>query len=382
MATEYDFLHQAVPVLQIKDLTVSYRLGKDWQQVIRDINLTIPVGLKYGVVGESGSGKTTLALSILGYLSQNARIEAGSIILDGADLCLLGPDALRETWGKKMSFVPQDPSSSLNPSLRIEKQMTELLQHQLNLNSDAARERAFDLLESVHIVDAERVLRSYPHQISGGMKQRILIAMAISTEPRLLILDEPTTGLDVTTQAAVLDLIREVVRNRRTAVLYVTHNLGVVGNLCDRVAVLYAGELLEDAPVAPLFSTPYHPYTAGLLESVPRLGETGADVHFSAMPGQIPPLGARPRGCVFEPRCPLAVDICKTHPDLFGSGENRLTRCHRWDEIAREEVDGRPKPAVKRDMPAQTHGVSVLDVRDLSVRFPIQQILHRHHANL
>jgi peptide/nickel transport system ATP-binding protein len=322
------------PVLQIKDLAVSYRGRESWQQVIRDINLQIHTGQTYGLVGESGSGKTTLALAIMGFLGQDARVDLGSIYLDGEDVCRLDQIQLQAIWGKKISFVPQDPFSSLNPSIRIGDQIAELIKFQLKLDPPQTRTLSLHLLEMVHISDPSRVLNSYPHQVSGGMQQRILIAMALSTEPKIIILDEPTTSLDVTTQATVLDLIRDLISNRDTAVLYVSHNLGVIADLCDRVAVLYAGELVEDADVRYLFKNPLHPYTRGLLNSIPRLGTSKEQIRLEGIDGQIPAIGERPHGCIFEPRCPLAIEICQTRPPLFRTPFGNFTRCHRWEEIA------------------------------------------------
>jgi peptide/nickel transport system ATP-binding protein len=225
-------------------------------------------------------------------------------------------------------------------------------------------------LDMVRIPDSDRVARSYPHQISGGMQQRALIAMALSTEPQLLILDEPTTGLDVTTQAAVLDLIRELTRQRRTAALYVTHNLGVVANLCDRVAVLYAGELLENAATADLFQASLHPYTAGLIDSVPQLGRTKSEVRLLAIPGQIPPLGEIPTGCVFAPRCPLVIDQCLAQrPALEQVSADRSVRCFRWPEIASAAISAHQPHGVTGTGEKLSPSASLLEVRDVEVYF-------------
>ncbi|HJS27972.1 MAG TPA: ABC transporter ATP-binding protein, partial [Anaerolineales bacterium] len=371
---------QTSPVLSVRSLTVSYRVGKGYAPAIREIDLDLLPGEKCGVVGESGSGKTTFALAILGYLPENARVDQGSILLDGKDLIGLNRSELRKFWGKKLAFVPQDSSSSLNPSLRIERQMVELLQVQLGLNAKDGRVRAAELLESVQIRDAERILRSYPHQISGGMKQRVLISLALSTEPLLLILDEPTTGLDVTTQAAVIELLRSLVQTRRTAVLYVSHNLGVVGRLCDRVAVMYSGELVETGPVEGLFGRQLHPYTAGLMASIPRLQPGSREAKFVSMEGQIGPLGERPSGCVFEPRCPIAVSLCQTRPPLYPAGVARESRCYRWDEISAGTVLPVSLPAVRSSSMELPPGEEILVLNNLSVRFPfargVRELLH------
>jgi len=320
------------PVLEINNLTVSYRQGKNWLDAARDVSLRIEPGQSYGLVGESGSGKSTLALAVMRYLSENGAIRQGNIKLAGRDLMALSEAEMRQVWGERVKLVPQNPLSSLNPSLPIGEQITEALDP--SLPNRQARERVGELLEMVRLADPGRVVQSYPHQLSGGQQQRVMIAMALSGEPALLVLDEPTTNLDVTTEAAILDLVEDLISERNTAVLYVSHNLGVVARICDRVAVLYAGELVEDAAVADLYRQPLHPYTQGLLESVPRIGQTKYQTELKPIPGHIPQLEDLPAGCVFAPRCPLAVDICfQERPTLDVPSEGRRVRCHRWQEI-------------------------------------------------
>ncbi|HID53121.1 MAG TPA: ABC transporter ATP-binding protein [Anaerolineae bacterium] len=321
------------PVLQISGLTVAYKHGRIWQEAVRDFSLTIEAGQTVGLVGESGSGKTTAAMAVMGYLGENGRITQGDIIFNGRSLRDLGPKEMSRIWGRQINLVPQDPQSALNPSMRIQEQLAEPLRQHLGMNKKEANERAITLLEMARVPDPLRVAQSYPHQISGGMQQRVMIALALSTEPRLLILDEPTTNLDVTTQAAILDLFADLIRERDTAVLYVTHNLGVVANICDSVSVLYAGEQVEAAAAGKLFAQPIHPYTQGLMASVPQLGENKAQIQLQAIPGQIPALGERPSGCVFAPRCAVALDICGERPSLDEWADGRLARCHRWPEI-------------------------------------------------
>jgi len=304
------------PVLAIDDLTVAYRQGDEWLDAVRDFSLRIAPGQTYGLVGESGSGKTTVALAIMRYLGEDGLVQGGNITFDGRDLLNLDDSVIRDIWGVQIALVPQDPLSSLNPSIQIGEQLEELLRHHVNLSRGAAKSKVRDLLEMVRVPDPNRVADSYPHQISGGMQQRVMIAMALSTEPKLLILDEPTTALDVTTQATILDLLRELIQERDTAALYVTHNLGVVARICDRVAVLYAGELVEDATTSDLFHRPVHPYTQGLIDSVPKLGDNKRTRQLQAIPGRIPSLRERPSGCVFAPRCSLAIDICRERPQI------------------------------------------------------------------
>ena len=364
-------------ILNISNLTVAYRHRRAWLEAVRNFDLGLPAGKTYGLVGESGSGKSTVALTIMRYLGQNGRVMQGAIEFDGRDLLALSPKELCNVWGKEIALVPQDPLSALNPSLRVEEQIAEGLRRHLSLDGGQITARVQSLLDMVRIPDPRRVARSYPHQISGGMQQRVMIAMALSTEPSLLILDEPTTALDATTQATILDLFRDLVRQRETAALYVTHNLGVVAQICDRVAVLYAGELVEDAGVRDLFARPLHPYTQGLLNSVPRLGDNRRNVQLVAIPGQIPPLGRRLAACVYADRCPLVIDICREErPPLDAPRAGRAVRCHRWPEIAAGEISAVDTSQVP-SQPAQAPegqvlaGVDrpLLELRDLSVTF-------------
>ncbi|MFW6183063.1 MAG: ABC transporter ATP-binding protein, partial [Chloroflexota bacterium] len=322
------------PVLDIDGLSVAYQQDGRALEAVRDFSLHIDAGQTVGLVGESGSGKTTIALTVMRYLDQAGRVTGGRVTFQGRDLLALERSELRRVWGRELTLVPQDPLSSLNPSLPIAEQLAEGLRQHMDLNRAQAQRRVLELLDMVRIPDPQRVAQSYPHQISGGMQQRVMIAMALMTEPSLLVLDEPTTALDVTTQADILDLFRDLVRQRDTATLYVTHNLGVVAQICDRVAVLYAGELVEDAATRDLFHRPLHPYTQALIHSVPRLGENKRAVQLQAIPGQIPPLGSRPPACAYADRCPLAIDIChEERPPLDEPAPGRRVRCHRWPEI-------------------------------------------------
>ena len=375
------------PLLQVEDLTVTYRQNGSRVLALREVSLNLEPGHILGLVGESGSGKTTLAMTVMNHLPPEGQVQRGRVLFDGADLLQMPAAGMRQVWGAQIALVPQDPLSALNPSLRVGEQVDETLRHHLGLDRRQARQRTLELLQSVHLPDPGRVAESYPHQISGGMQQRVLIAMALSTSPRLLVLDEPTTSLDVTTQASILDLIRELIQGRQTAVLYVTHNLGVVAQFCDHVAVLYAGELVESAPVVELFGRPLHPYTRGLLDSVPRLeaaapgGNGRGKIHPAGIQGQIPPPGTRPSGCVFIDRCPLAIEICRTRPPLYPSGPGRSSRCHRWEEIAAGTADPRQPAAGSSGQPAadvpQPRSQPALALRDLQVRFKVRRSLLR-----
>ena len=358
------------PILKVENLTVAYRQGDRWFEAVRDVSLSIHAGETLGLVGESGSGKTTLILAILHYLGRDGAIRAGKIELGGIDLRALDESGMRQVWGKQVALVPQNPQSSLNPSVPIGEQLAELLRHHQNLDAVQARQKALEWFERVHLADPQRVADSYPHQVSGGMQQRALIAMAMSSEPQLLILDEPTTSLDVTTQAVILDLVRDLIADRHTAALYVTHNLGVVAQVCSRVAILYAGELVEQAPTQDLFRQPLHPYTLGLLHSIPRLGNSKTWQALQGIPGRIPAPGERPAGCVFEPRCPVAIDVCSTRPELIANGPGRQVRCLRWQEIDSGTLDACQSSILGQARMSETSqpGV-VLDIDQLEVRF-------------
>lgn len=349
------------PTLQVDGLTVAYRNGGAPTVALREVDLSLRAGQVYGLVGESGSGKTTLALAVMRYLARQAEIQRGSIRLSGRELISLPRRELRRIWRSQLALVPQDPAAALNPSLRINRQLQEAL--------PGARPELAELLRMVRISDPPRVLRSYPHELSGGMQQRVLIAMALGKEPELLVLDEPTTGLDSTTEAAVLDLVRELMADRRTATLYVSHSLGVIAQFADRVAVLYASELVEDAPKRELFAKPLHPYTQGLLDSVPRLGESKRQIQLRAIGGAIPSLRELPQACVFAPRCPLAIEVCwEERPTLEAAGEGRRVRCHRWQEIHTGEVDARqPLPPEPQQQPGRAG--TALQVNDLTVQY-------------
>lgn len=371
-------------ILVIDDLTIAYRHDDSWIDAVREFSLTVESGQTYGLVGESGSGKTTVALGIMRHLGEAGQVRSGKIEFDGQDLLTLEKSALEDIWGRQLTLVPQDPLSSLNPSIPIGEQLAEPLRHHLGLSRARADEQALELLAAVRVPDSDRVFKSYPHQMSGGMQQRVLIAMALSTEPMLLVLDEPTTALDVTTQAVILDLFRDLIRQRETAALYVTHNLGVVARICDRVTVLYASELVEDADIGDLFSRPIHPYTIGLLGSIPKPGNNKRVASLQAIPGQIPTLAERPPGCVFAPRCALAIDIChQVRPPLesiagdLDAGSRRI-RCHRWPEILSGSIT-LPKPQQEateanswQDVP---NDKPVLDIEDLNVTFDLRRSL-------
>lgn len=370
----------SAPVLQVENLSVAYRARDGWLTALQEASLSIAAGETLGLIGESGSGKSTLALAVMGYLGPAGRVTGGSIRLAGRELVGLSSAGRRSLWGRSLSLVPQDPLSALNPAITIGEQMAEGLRWHAGLSRAAARQRVLAQLDLVRLADPSRVAASYPHQLSGGMQQRVMIGMALLAEPQLLLLDEPTTALDVTTQAAILDLLRELIAGRQTAVLYVTHNWGVVAQLCDRVVVLYAGEVVEAAATSDLYRTPGHPYTQGLLASVPQLGRNKRHGRLAALEGRIPALGERPAACIFAPRCPLVLDICRAQrPALTVMPDGRQTRCHRWPELVAGTVAA-PFTSARPDEPtsAATSAAPptpVLRAQAVRVHLPLRRSL-------
>ena len=323
------------PALEVAGLTVSYRRAGEWAAVVSGVSLAIDPGEAYGLVGESGSGKTTLALSLMRYLPRNGRIDAGAIRVDGGDLARMSERDLRRWRGTRLAMVYQDPASALNPALQIGDQVAEVYRFHRDAARGEALRSARDALQRVRMPDADAVLRRYPHQLSGGQQQRVVIAMALAANPRLLILDEPTTGLDVTIEADVLDLIAALRREIDSAILLISHNLGLVARMCDRIGVMYAGQIVEEGRAHEVFKAPRHPYTMGLLRCLPRFGATKQDTPLEPIPGTLPFPGDRIAGCVFHPRCVLARDRCRRDaPELLAVEPGRRSRCHFSEEVA------------------------------------------------
>ena len=308
---------------------------------INEISFDIGKGEILGLVGESGCGKSVTSLSIMRLLNfTSGKVTKGEVIFDGKDLQKLSEKEMREIRGGKMSMIFQEPMSSLNPAMRIDKQMIEGIRLHTNLSKQEARERAAKILQQVGIPDPERVLKNYPHQLSGGMSQRVMIAMAMSCNPQLLIADEPTTALDVTIQAQILELMKKIQQEEGMSILLITHDLGVVAEMCTRVIVMYAGEIVEEAPVEVLFNNPTHPYTEGLIASVPKLG-SGVKV-LPSIPGSVPDLSMLPKGCRFAPRCKYATERCHNEePDLFEVSEHQKCRCWLRDPHAGIPQEGK-----------------------------------------
>lgn len=315
------------PTLELRDLRVAYRVRGIDREVLRGISLSIQPGEAYGLVGESGCGKSTAAFAAMRYLPRNGSITGGSIHFEGRDITSIGDDDIRELRTNAISMVYQNPIAALNPTIRVGDQVAEVYEL-LGKSSSEARELSLAALKRVQIADAEAVLERYPHQLSGGMAQRVIIAMALASNPRLLVLDEPTTGLDATVEAEVLDLVRALRAETGTAVLFISHNLGVIRTMCDRVGVLYAGALVEEGPTEEVLHKPNHPYTVGLLRCIPRGGLHKRKDRLDTIPGTPPPLGATLPGCVFVDRCAIAQDTCRTsQPPFVELANGHRARC-------------------------------------------------------
>ncbi len=322
------------PVFEVEGLSIRYLTELGDLDAVRNVSLTVHEHESFGLVGESGSGKSTLAMGAIRYLAQNGRVTAGSVRLNGQELTELSPRELRALWGSSIGVVYQSPLSALNPSIVIGKQLAEVARQHLGMDASAARARVDEMLTKVAMPDPESVMKRYPHQLSGGMLQRCVIAMALMTNPSLLIMDEPTTALDVTTQAVVLDLVSELKREFDSAILYITHDLGVITKICDRVGVMYAGEFMEQAELRELFKRPRHPYTLDLLGCVPHFDPTPQKRSLVTIPGAIPRVDELPVGCIFAPRCSFRQDECTVaRPPLAAVGDQHLCACIRWAEV-------------------------------------------------
>ncbi len=316
------------PLLEIRRLSTHYvsARGTRVTRAVDDVSLSLDQGQTLGIVGESGSGKTTLALTLLRMLPPAAKIVSGEIMFEGADLLKKSASEMRRIRGKRIAMILQDPMASLNPLFTVGDQVAEPIRVHEGVGRSKAWTRATDLLKAVRIAAPERRVREYPHQLSGGMRQRIVGAIAISCEPRVLIADEPTTSLDLTIQAQYLKLLRDLQRAHNLALIFITHNLGIVAKMCDQVAVMYAGRLVEAGLVKQIYNSPAHPYTQALLESIPRVGDNRK--RLTAIDGQPPDPSAPPPGCAFHPRCPKIMDRCRTEaPPEFRVADAQTSRC-------------------------------------------------------
>mgnify|MGYP001825286409 FL=1 len=312
-------------ILKVRDLSVSFATNNGPAKVIEEVSFSMDHGQTLGLVGESGCGKSVTAMSIIRLLpSPPSRVESGQVIFDGQDLLKLDDAAMRNIRGNRIGMIFQEPMTSLNPTFSIGFQIGEVLRLHRGLGQRQVRDRCIELLDMVGVGSPAARIDQYPHQLSGGLRQRVMIAIAIACNPVLLIADEPTTALDVTIQAQILDLLVRLQKDLDMSILMITHDLGVVAEFCDHVVVMYAGMIVEKAPVDQIFDQPRHPYTRGLLVSVPQIGNKRT--YLPTIPGMVPGIGERPRGCYFEKRCEHAIDICRQSiPPLEGRGtENRL----------------------------------------------------------
>jgi peptide/nickel transport system ATP-binding protein len=360
----------SAPVVQVSDLRVE--LAGSGVDIVDEIALQIHSGEVLGLVGESGSGKTTIGMALLGHVRRGGRVGGGAVAVDGRDISALGDDELRRLRGGVVSYIPQDPGTALNPALRIGTQLAEVLEaHASSWSEDERRQRIREALAEVALPTDEVFLRRYPHQLSGGQQQRVAIAMAFATRPKVIVCDEPTTGLDVTTQARVLETVRDLCRSHQVAALYVTHDLAVVAELADRVAVMYAGRIVESGPREAIFSAPRHPYTRRLLRAVPDIAGKRTVV---GIPGRAALPGSRPEGCFFHPRCPLADDESRSaFPPVTELGGGHIVRCFHHAEAAQ-----RAEPEGAGQLGPRTFGEElVLTVRDLDAHYGASHALFR-----
>ena len=321
-------------LLEIRNLTVHYVVDKEVVEAVNEISLTVEEGDTIGLVGETGAGKTTTALSIMGLVpNPPGKVVSGEILLNGEDLLKKSNKEMRKIRGKDLAMIFQDPMTSLNPVMTVGDQITEVIQLHEKISKTEAQKKACAMLKLVGIT-GERY-GEYPHQFSGGMKQRVIIAIALACDPKVLIADEPTTALDVTIQAQILDLMRDLQKKIKTSIIIITHNLGVVANIADRVAVMYGGKLVETGDVEDIFHNPCHEYTKGLLRSIPKAHEKGGELQ--AIPGTPPDLMEPPVGCPFAARCKETMIVCQKYmPDYTDCGKNHKSACWMLDEMAQE----------------------------------------------
>ncbi|MEU4921641.1 ABC transporter ATP-binding protein [Streptomyces parvus] len=319
-------------LLEVRDLYVEFHTREGVAKAVNGVNYSVAEGETLAVLGESGSGKSVTAQAIMGILDMPpGKIAGGEILFRDQDLLKLKPDERRRIRGQEMAMIFQDALSSLNPVLTVGQQLGEMFVVHRGMSRKDAKAKAVELMDRVRIPAAKERVGQYPHQFSGGMRQRIMIAMAMALEPSLIIADEPTTALDVTVQAQVMDLLAELQRELNMGLILITHDLGVVADVADKIAVMYAGRIVETAPVHEIYKAPAHPYTKGLLQSIPRLDQKGRELY--AIKGLPPNLTRIPPGCAFNPRCPMARDVCRSDvPPLYEVDEQRRSACHFWKE--------------------------------------------------
>ena len=327
----------ASPVLQVRDLQTTFDLSlKQSVRAVDGVSFDVYAGETLAIVGESGSGKSVTSLSIMRLLPKDVgRVSAGSIKLMGREITTISDAAMRDIRGRDIGMIFQEPMTSLNPVHTVGQQIAEMVMRHRSVGKSKARARAIEMLDLVGIPEPRRRVDNYPHEMSGGMRQRAMIAMALACEPRILIADEPTTALDVTIQAQMLELMKDLQDKLGMAIIFITHDLGVVAEMADRVVVMYAAQVVETAGVNEIFRSPKMPYTAGLMNSIPRLGASVNKKRLEAIPGVVPTLTGLPSGCRFNPRCAFAADACSaTVPSLEDAGDGHMIRCLRWRELS------------------------------------------------
>ncbi len=363
---------KGAPVLKVEKLAVAYKVRGGEIEAVQDVSFKIHRGEVLGIVGESGCGKSTVAWSVVNFLGANGYVKRGSIHFQGQDLVGKSGEELRKLRGDQIAMVYQDPMQALNPSMRLGDQLKEVLTVHRGMAPKEAEHRSIEMLERVYMPDAANVMKRYPHQISGGQQQRVVIAMALLNNPALLLMDEPTTALDVTVEAAVLDLIADLRRDFDTAIMYITHNLGVVARVSTQVGVMYAGEMVERATVEEIYTDPKHPYTQGLIRCVPKLGADKAGSMLYPIPGRVPAPANRPTGCIYGPRCDYSEDRCVQERPPLRQLNGRSVRCHfaekidpsKWQPPAGSEL-----PAISG---ADASSETILEVKDLKKYYDVQ----------
>jgi len=357
-------------VLDVRDLSINYKTRSGEINAVRDVSFEVRSGETLAIVGESGCGKSSIAFAVVNFLGNNGVISNGRIMFQGQDMVGLPYDELRLLRGNQVAMVFQDPMQALNPSLRLGRQMTEVLIAHQGLSIREAREKATEMLKRVHMPDPQKIMTRYPHQISGGQQQRIVIAMAMLNNPALLIMDEPTTALDVTVEATVLDLISELKQAYDTGIIYITHDLGVVARVANRMAVMYAGEIVEDGPADSIFARPRHPYTQGLLGCVPKIGSRKETTSLNPIRGRVPhPAERQDAECGFSSRCDFAIDECANRRPELGAVDSEVkVRCCRANEQTDEPIC---EPSLSRSEAAsyRSNGYTLLQVKDLKTYY-------------